>query len=227
VINGGLADAWGCSITLGSAVPAVLTSWATDPGSNRVTSAPNPRGDILAGGFSTWSFRLVPHGSIAPTEIELIFQCVNTEPAGIFPGLNTLLLSASDDPTPDIVAIALNATRNGILEIDGSAGAGAFATATVNVGLGELITAEPRASLTELPLDLAICRTDPTSGACEGSIGPSVTTVIENQATPTFAVFATATSTIPLDPANYRIYIEVTDDLGEVRGSSSVAVTME
>ncbi|MDG2009718.1 MAG: hypothetical protein P8K76_08050 [Candidatus Binatia bacterium] len=39
--------------------------------------------------------------------------------------------------------------------------------------------------------------------------------------------FEPAKDTIPLDPANYRIYIEFTDDQGEVRGSSSVAVTTE
>ena len=34
--------------------------------------------------------------------------------------------------------------------------------------------------------------------------------------------FEPAKDTIPLDPANYRIYIEFTDDQGAVRGSSSV-----
>ncbi len=74
---------------------------------------------------------------------------------------------------------------------------------------------------------MAICETDPAAGTCTSAIGPSVTTTIEADATPTFAVFATATGTIPLDPANYRIYIEFTDDQGDVRGASSVAVTTE
>ena len=51
-----------------------------------------------------------------------------------------------------------------------------------------------------------------------------MTTVIENNATPTFSIFVTANGAIALDPAFSRIYLEFTDPAGDIRGSTSVAV---
>jgi hypothetical protein len=227
MINAGRSAAYECTLSLGSDIPATLTSWPTDPTTNTVVGEANASVGIPAGGFATWAFRIVPTGAIAPTEVELVYECLNADPAIKLPGISTLLLSASEEPIPDIIAVALTPTGDGILAIDGAAGAGAFATATTNVGTAGTLTVEPRLSADDTPLDLAICETDPAAGTCTSAIGPSVTTTIEADATPTFAVFATATGSIPLDPANYRIYIEFTDDQGEVRGSSSVAVTTE
>ena len=227
MINAGPDTGYDCTLTLGSDIPATLTSWATDPATNAISSDPNQAVDIPAGEFATWAFRIVPSATIPPTDVELLYECANSDPAAVLPGINTLLLSASEEPTPDIIAITLTATRDGILSVDGPQGSAAFATATINVGASGSITVEPRLSMNGLRLNLAICETDPAAGTCTSAIGPSVTTTIEADATPTFAVFATATGTIPLDPANYRIYIEFTDDQGDVRGSSSVAVTTE
>ena len=227
VINAGANTGYGCTLTLGSDIPATFTSWATDPATNAIIGDPNPAVNIPAGAFATWVFRIIPGATIPPTDVELLYECANADPATVLPGINTLLLSASEDPTPDIIAITLTATRLGILSINGPQGSAAFATATINVGSGGSITVEPRLSMNSIPLSLTICETDPVSGLCTSAIGPSVTTPIEADATPTFAVFATATGTIPLDPANYRIYIEFTDELGAVRGSSSVAVATE
>jgi hypothetical protein len=43
-------------------------------------------------------------------------------------------------------------------------------------------------------------------------------------ATPTFAIFATASGQVPFDPANNRIFVIFSDAGGTVRGSTSVAV---
>jgi len=45
--------------------------------------------------------------------------------------------------------------------------------------------------------------------------------------TPTFAVFASASDPIALDPANSRVFLYFSDELGEVRGATSVAVANE
>ena len=51
-----------------------------------------------------------------------------------------------------------------------------------------------------------------------------VTVEIVDGGSPTFAVFATASGSIPLDPARSRVFLLFSDELGEVRGATSVAV---
>jgi hypothetical protein len=124
---------------------------------------------------------------------------------------------------PDVVALAATVTNNGILGIPGTSGSGAFAVATVNVGASGSITATPTAP-SSLPLTLSICQTDPTSGQCISAIGPSVTTTINANATPTFAIFGTASGAITFAPGTSRISVQFSDSGGIVRGSTSVAV---
>jgi hypothetical protein len=75
-----------------------------------------------------------------------------------------------------------------------------------------------------LPLAISLCQTDPASGQCVSPVGPSVTTTINANATPTFAIFATASGSVPFDPANNRIFVVFSDAGGAVRGSTSVAI---
>src|SRR5262245_54541060 len=77
---------------------------------------------------------------MAPTDLPLNFDCANTDPAPIIPGLNTLLLSASPTPTPDIMALVATPSGDGIVNISGANGVGAFAVATANVGAGDAFT---------------------------------------------------------------------------------------
>src|SRR5262249_57915890 len=127
------------------------------------------------------------------------------EPAPIHPGLNTLLLSASSTPIPDIVALAVTTTAEGILNLPGANGAGAFAVATVNLGASGRITVSadtggvaPAAisAVAALPLSTFICETSPMSGECLGTPATSVTTEIDGGQTPTFAVFVAGTGTV-------------------------------
>ena len=78
-------------------------------------------------------------------------------------GLNTLLLSASATPVPDIVALAATPTADGIVDLPGTNGSNAFAVSTVNVGSTATITASARTSVT-LPLVMSICETNPATG---------------------------------------------------------------
>jgi hypothetical protein len=78
-----------------------------------------------------------------------------------------------------------------------------------------------------LPLALSICQTDPVIGVCISPIGPSVAVQINAGATATFAIFATASGTIVLDPATNRIFVVFADGGSVVRGRTSVAVTAQ
>jgi hypothetical protein len=75
-----------------------------------------------------------------------------------------------------------------------------------------------------LPLAISLCQTNPMSGQCISSIGSTVTTTINANATPTVAVFATASGSVPFVPQTNRIFVQFNDAGGVVRGSTSVAV---
>jgi hypothetical protein len=72
-----------------------------------------------------------------------------------------------------------------------------------------------------LPLTISLCQTNPMTGQCTSSIGPSVTTTINANATPTFAIFATARGQVPFVPQTNRIFVGFSDATGTVRGSTS------
>jgi hypothetical protein len=71
-----------------------------------------------------------------------------------------LLLSASNTPVPDIVALAATITNNGIVNVPGTMGTGAFAVATVNVGASGNITASADTGSATLPVNITLCQTN-------------------------------------------------------------------
>ncbi|MDG1960369.1 MAG: trypsin-like serine protease [Candidatus Binatia bacterium] len=225
ILNAGDGAGQSCTLTLGSEIPATLTSWQTDPATNAIISEANPAIEIPAGGASTWVFRIVADEPVAPTEVELIFDCENSLAATIYPGINTLLLSASAAPVPDVVALALTGSGNGILEIAGSSAASAFVTASINLGSASPMNVTARASSANLPLNVVICESNPLTAVCLSPPGSVASLTMGAGATPTFSIFVTARGSVPLDAAQNRIYVEFRDADGVLRGSSSVAVS--
>ncbi len=61
--------------------------------------------------------------------------------------------------------------------------------ATVNVGASGSITASADTGGLTLPVNISLCETNPVTGQCISAIGPSVTTQINANATPTFGIF--------------------------------------
>ena len=96
--------------------------------------------------------------------------------------------------------------------------------ATVNVGASGSITASADTGAASLPVNIFLCQTDPASGQCISGIGPSVTTQINANATPTFGIFVQGNGNVPFDPAANRIFVRFKDGGGVTRGSTSVAV---
>ena len=224
IINAGTDTAIGCAPTLVTSLPVTFAYQTTDPATNQVTGSPNTPVNITAGAAQSYVFALTPSAPIAPTDVQLSFDCTNTDPAPITIGLNTLLLSASATPVPDVVALAVTSTNDGIVNIPGATGTGAFAVATVNVGASGNITATADTGGASLPVNIFICQTNPGTGACLTSPAGSVTTTINANATPTFAVFVQGNGTVPFDPATNRIFVRFKDSGGVTRGSTSVAV---
>jgi hypothetical protein len=225
IINAGGATASQCAIAPEGDLPLDFLYQTTDPATNGLVGTANTPVDIPGGnGVQTFVIALTPTAAFAPVQVPFSFACSNVLPAPIVTGLNTLLLSSSTTPVPDIVALVATASNDGILHIPGASGANAFAVATVNVGTADTITATANTGSVQLPLSISLCETDPASGKCITPIGASVAVAIAANATPTFAIFGQASGTIPFDPTNNRIFVQFTDSGGAVRGATSVAV---
>jgi pimeloyl-ACP methyl ester carboxylesterase len=224
IINLGPGVATNCEITPLSSVPALFAYQTTDPATNQVTGSATTPVDVAVGAAQSFVIAFTPTAAFLPTDVHLSFHCANSDRAPIQTGLNTLLLSASATPVPDLVALAATLTNDGIVDIPGTTGRGAFAVATANVGAGETITASADTGTTLLPVSLVMCETDPASGGCLAPPAGSVTTAIGSGATSTFGIFVTGGGPVPFDPANNRVFLRFRDPGGAVRGSTSVAV---
>ncbi len=224
VINAGPTTGLSCGIAPLTSLPATFTFQTTDPATNQVTGAPNTVVDIAPGTSQPFVIAFTPTGTFPPTDVQLSFACANSVPALIIPGVNTLLLSASASPVPDIVALAATVNNDGIVNIPGPTGTGAFAVATVNVGSSATITASADTGSASLPVTIWLCQTNPATGACISPIAPTVTTQINANATPTFAIFVQGSSFVPFLPGTNRIFVRFKDAGNVTRGSTSVAV---
>jgi len=223
--NAGSAVAQGCSLRLPDAVTAAFFYQTSDPATNAVVGQPNLTVDIPAGGAQSFVFGITPGEELSAVEVALRFQCANAIDAASVVGLNTLLLSSSLTPVPDLIALVATTTASGVMELENDSGF--FTAATINIGSAATVTVTADTADATLPLTLTLCQTDPQTSVCINPSLPStepVVVAVEQGATPTFAVFATAAETIAPDPANSRVFLRFSDESGEVRGATSVAV---
>ena len=135
VLNTGTAAATGCTLAQASSLPANFTFRRTDPATNAPVGEPDTPSDIAPGTGQTYVFGLTPLAPFASTVMEVAFSCANVPDAPIIAGVNTLRVTASEEPAPDVIALAATASGNGILTVAPDLG-GAFSVATINVGAG-------------------------------------------------------------------------------------------
>ncbi len=225
IINTGAQPAFAVGIGLDPAggIPAAFGFQTTDPATNQLTGSLNAAVDIPVGGRQTFVIGLVPTAAFGPTEVRFAFAGANTAPVAPIVGVNTLLLSASSTPVPDIVALAATVSRDGIVSIPGATRVAAFAVASVNVGIAGTLTVSPDTGGAAPPVTLSICQTDPGTSVCLQPPAASVGAVIAAGATPTFGVFIIAHGDVPFDPAAVRVFVRFSEG-GVVRGATSVAI---
>jgi hypothetical protein len=221
-INTGSATATSVGISPISPLPVNFTFQVTDPATNQPVGPLNAPVDIPAGQSRSFVIALTPTAPFPPVDVAFAFGGLNADPAPVLAGLDTLLLSASFTPTPDIVALAATLGSNGIVDV--GANGGAFAVATVNVGSSASITASADTGGANLPVILSVCQTNPATGACVAPPTTSVTTQVDSNQTPTFSVFVARSGAVPFNPASNRIFVRFKDAGGATRGSTSVAV---
>jgi hypothetical protein len=222
MIDAGPADASTCTIAPQTGIPASFVFQTTDPTTNAVTGTANTPANIAAGKSQSFVIGLTPTAAFPPTDVAFTLGCANAL-AMTTVGVDTLNLSASATPVPDIVALAASSDP-GYVDIPGATGTGDFAVATVNLGSDATITAVANTGAATLPVTLALCQTNPASGACLASPAINVTTTIAANATSTFGIFVTGSASVPDLPGVNRVFVQFTDPGGVLRGETSVAV---
>ena len=216
-----------CAIAPLNAPAGTVFSYQQTDAQNVPVGNPNTPANIPAGGAQSFVFALRPAQPFPATDIRFAFDCANTDPAPVTPGVNTFLLTSTIDPTPDIIALVATATNDGILTLRVGWG-GAFAVASANVGTGAAITISVDTGTAQLPLTLLLCQTEPATGVCLSPPSTSVTMQIGSGTTPTFSIFAQASGGISfILPAVNRIYVRFKTQAGVTVGSTSVAVRTE
>jgi hypothetical protein len=224
VINAGPANATDCTIAPTTSTAANFVFQTTDPTTNALTGSPNAPVDIAAGQSQSYVIALTPTAAFAPTNVAFTYTCGNApSPAVTTVGIDTLNLSASTSPVPDVVALAASGDP-GYVDIPGATGNGAFAVATINLGIASQITVGANTGSATLPVQLFVCQTNPTSGVCLAPPAATVTTNIAANATPTFGAFVAASGAVANSPGANRVYVTFTDANGVLRGETSVAV---
>jgi hypothetical protein len=119
IINTGTTTATGCSIApLIDNLPASFVYQTTNPATNTLTGTRNTPVNIPANnGSQSFFFALTPSAAFPPGSVTLNFSCSNAPFAPVVLGLNTLLLSASSTPTPDVIALVATPQNDGIVHV--------------------------------------------------------------------------------------------------------------
>ena len=223
VINAGTETATDCQIDQLGALPLTVGFQTTDPATNATTGTANTPVDLLPGQAQSFVLSITPTAIIDSNEVEFAFTCASGESATTIEGVNTLLLSASDTPVVDVIALSATAQNTGVLSLDNSVGA--FALATINLGAADSnVSVTADTGNQALPVQLSVCETNDSGECLQGGPAPSIVSNIASGGTPTFSVFSNASGAIANDPAVNRVFVRFTDSNGVVRGGTSVAL---
>jgi hypothetical protein len=226
IINAGAAPATACSLAKPPGFPGTFI-YQTTNAANQLTGTPNTPVDIAPGVGQGFVFGITPSLDVNGAEVAVIFDCTNTPVTVNVPGLNTLLLSSSPTPVPDLIAIGATDGNTGIVKIPGPTGTGFFTAAAINIAAPGTITATVDDNGRGLPLILTICQTGPSTSECTNppTAGPSTTTTISTNEIVTYTIFVTGTgAVVPFDPANNRLIMRLKTPDGVTRGATNVAV---
>ena len=224
ILNANPTVAQSCAIVPTNGVANTFTYQTTDPNTNALTGTANTPVDIPANSGQSYLVAFNPTAVYVTETVSFGFYCANANPAPVTPEVNTLFLSASSTPVPNVIALAVSPSEDGILDLPGTSGSNAFAVATSNIGAAGTLKVTINPGAVPLPVDLAVCETEPSSGACLAAPTRSLTLTIDAGATPTFGFFATATGTIAFDPGVNRLIVRFLDSANVLHGETSLAV---
>jgi hypothetical protein len=226
ILNAGPSTATQCGLAMPPGFPGTFSYQTTDANNNLSGTANTPV-DIPAGGGRMFMFAITPVVDLVEAELAVVFACSNTPVTVTVPGVNTFLVSASAAPTPDLAAVSVTPSHDGIVDIPGNTGTGFFVAAAINVGTAGIITATADDNGKALPLSLTICETNPSTGACINPPAPTVSTTaaVPHDGTVYYTIFVKGSGNIAYDPANKRLFLRLRSaGDGITRGATNVAV---
>ena len=223
IINAGTNTATGCGIVPLTPLPASFTYQMTNPVTNQLMGTPNTPVNIPAGGLQTFVIAVTPTAPFGPADVQFTFACLNVPSATVIRGVNTLLLSASPVPVPDVIALVATLQNDGIVTAP-LGGTGVFSVATINVGAASQIFVSADTGAAALPVSMLMCQTNPTTGQCVSAVMSTLSGFMNAGSTFTFGLFVTASGGVSFDPAVKRVFVRFKDAGGLTRGSTSVAV---
>jgi len=113
MVNFGTQTGSSCEIDLPGTMPASFTYQTTNPATNQLTGTANQPIDIAAGASQSFVIAVTPTAAFGSTDAPFTMTCTNASPAPSSSGLNTLLLSASTTPTPDVVTLTATTLNDG------------------------------------------------------------------------------------------------------------------
>lgn len=221
-INVGEVAGEGCAPSLPLGTPGNF-SYQTTNASNQLIGAPNTPVTIPAGSTQNFMIALTPSLTFPVVELPILIQCTNSSAAPVFYGVNTFALSSFASPTPDLVAIGVTPSSDGVVRLPTNTGTSFFSTAAVNIGTGGLIAAVATDLGRGLPVTLQLCETKATGETI--ICGNSLTRTVTANETLYYSIFVTGTGkTIPFDPAVNRLFLVLGSASG-IYGATNVAVT--
>jgi len=213
-----------CMVGLPVSAPTGLTMTyqGTDPSTNMPNATINTPVNTV-GGKATFVLSFSSTTSLQVTGQQLEYSCSGSVSPLSLSGISSIDMDFSSSAIANIVAEEQTPSNNGILTVPVNSSS-AFAVATDNAGNATgAVTVSTDTGSASLPLTLTICQTIPSTGACMATPASSVSLSIIQNATPTFSVFAAASSSIALSPATNRIFVRFRVGSVEV-GATSVAV---
>ncbi len=224
VINAGTVDGTNCFISLSpGAFKGGFTYQKTDA-ANAAVGSPNTPATIAAGASQNFVFAITPSQVMNQQELGIQAQCDEGTSSNVTTGVNSFVLSAAEVTPPDMLAIGLTSSGDGVLSMQGTSGAAAASIATSALGGDGILKLSADDGGKGLAVSLFVCETDPATAACLANPVSELTITSVNGETRTFSVFANATGDIPFDPANNRVFVRFKDTAGVVRGATNFAV---
>lgn len=221
-MNVGAVAGESCAPTLPVGTP-VTFSYQTTNVSNQLIGTPDTPASIPPGSTQNFLIALTPAQTFPVVELPILIHCTNSAAAPIFQGVNTFVLSSNASPTPDLVAIGVTPSNDGVVRLPSNTGIGFFSTAAINIGTSGIIEAVATDLGRGLPVTLKLCETKATGETIK--CGINLSRSVNANETLYYTIFVTGTGkTIPFDPAVNRLFL-VLRSASSLYGATNVAVT--
>lgn len=230
ILNSGPGTAYGCQVSLapdeGSGGPnpsGLQMHYRAYLGDNTTPAADTDTPiDVSSGAAQAFVLSVQGSQQFLQKPVYFQFECdTGASTAAVYREVNTLLLTVSTNPVPDVISIASSPSNNGIVEIPALGGGMVMAVAAVNIGAASTpvtsvdgksapaanniayLTAVPGFGTSELPLTTFVCETNPATAECLAPYNAFVSSGIGDEAV-TFSVFTNS-----LDDAGVPFFSDI------------------